>query len=213
MGYFEDVPQANLLAWYGKTKRNLIQKACTHHSPVKRNIGYYTTQIKHRKTKGRFSRLLRHPAWKRRGPILVSALHKSGTYLLRHLPTYLQPRTHTGPLLRELRWTSPPHFRQGPCVTEIDEKKLKRTINTTHSAPKHNTKRKFLKKFWGEAQPMASPSRERRSSSPCLSICSPLPCLDLATHLDACTHGDARCVFRDAPLIVIIYLSTKRNTL
>jgi len=37
-----------------------------------------------------FSRLLRHPAWKQRGPILVLALHKSVNYLLRHLPTYLQ---------------------------------------------------------------------------------------------------------------------------
>jgi len=35
------------------------------------------------------------PAWKQRGPILISALHKFVTYLLRHLPTYLQARTHT----------------------------------------------------------------------------------------------------------------------
>jgi len=31
-----------------------------------------------------------------RGSILVPALHKLVTYLLRHLPTYLQPGTHTG---------------------------------------------------------------------------------------------------------------------
>jgi len=37
-----------------------------------------------KKTKARFSRLLQHPA-----------LHKSVTYLFRHLPTYLQSRTHT----------------------------------------------------------------------------------------------------------------------
>jgi len=43
-----------------------------------------------------FSRLLRHQAWKRRGPVLVLALHKFVTYLLRHFPTYLQPRDHTG---------------------------------------------------------------------------------------------------------------------
>jgi len=30
------------------------------------------------------SRLLRHPAWKLRGPIPVSALHKSITYLLNY---------------------------------------------------------------------------------------------------------------------------------
>jgi len=49
------------------------------------------------KTKARFSCLLRNPTWKWRGPILVLALHKFVTYFLRHLPTYLQPRTHTGP--------------------------------------------------------------------------------------------------------------------
>jgi len=36
----------------------------------------------HKKTKARFSCILRHPAWKRRGPIRVSALHKFVTYLL-----------------------------------------------------------------------------------------------------------------------------------
>jgi len=40
-----------------------------------------TTQNK-QKTKARFSRLLWHLAWKWRGPILVSVLHKSVTYLL-----------------------------------------------------------------------------------------------------------------------------------
>jgi len=78
MGYFGDVPQANLMAWYGKTKPNTKSMHITIHQS--KEI-YYTTQIKHRKTKGRFSRLLRHPAWKRRGPILVSVLHKSVTYL------------------------------------------------------------------------------------------------------------------------------------
>ena len=34
------------------------------------------------KTKARFGHLQRPPAWKRRGPILVSALHKFVTYLL-----------------------------------------------------------------------------------------------------------------------------------
>ena len=32
----------------------------------------------------------------KRGPILVLALHKFLTHLLRHLPTYIQPGTHTG---------------------------------------------------------------------------------------------------------------------
>jgi len=48
------------------------------------------------KTKARFSRLLRHPAWKWRRPILISALHESVTYLLRHLSVYLQPRDPHG---------------------------------------------------------------------------------------------------------------------
>jgi len=41
-----------------------------------------TTQNKQKKTKARFSCLLQHPAWKWRGHILVSALHKFITYLL-----------------------------------------------------------------------------------------------------------------------------------
>ena len=35
-----------------------------------------------KETKARFSRLLRHPAWKPSGPIVVSAIHKFVTYLL-----------------------------------------------------------------------------------------------------------------------------------
>jgi len=58
-----------------------------------------TTQNK-QETKASFSRLLRHPAWKRRGPILISALHKFVTYLLRHLPTHLHQQTHTEPDLQ-----------------------------------------------------------------------------------------------------------------
>ena len=41
------------------------------------------------KTKARFSRLLWHPAWKRTGPILVSALHKYVTYLFSYTLTNL----------------------------------------------------------------------------------------------------------------------------
>jgi len=54
---------------------------------------YYNTK-KNKKTKVRSSRLLRHPAWKWRAPILVLALDKFVAYLLRHLPTYLQLQTH-----------------------------------------------------------------------------------------------------------------------
>jgi len=44
-----------------------------------------TTQNKHKKTKARFSRLLRHLAWKQSGSVLVLALHKFVTYLLTYL--------------------------------------------------------------------------------------------------------------------------------
>jgi len=56
-----------------------------------------TTQNKHKKTKVRFSRLLWHLAWKRRGPILVSVLHKFVTYLLTYTtyPLIYSPGIHT----------------------------------------------------------------------------------------------------------------------
>jgi len=46
-----------------------------------------TAQNKRKKTKARFSHLLQHPAWKQRGPILVSALNKFDTYLLTYSPS------------------------------------------------------------------------------------------------------------------------------
>jgi len=48
----------------------------------------YTVTTQNKQTKARFSQLLRHPAWKWRGPILVSAFHKFVTYLLTYLDTY-----------------------------------------------------------------------------------------------------------------------------
>jgi len=59
-------------------KRNLTQQKHTFTNQKKCT----TTQNKHKRTKARFSCLLRHPAWKRAGSILVLALHKSVTYLL-----------------------------------------------------------------------------------------------------------------------------------
>jgi len=53
-------------------KQNLTQQKHTFTNQRKCT----TTQNKHKKTKARFSRLLRHPAWKRRGPIPVSVLYK-----------------------------------------------------------------------------------------------------------------------------------------
>jgi len=95
IGHFGDVPQAHLLAisWLGMEKLNSTQQK--HASPIKRNV---LQQKINTKTKASFSNLLQHPAWKWRGPILISALHKFVTYLLGHLPTYLQPRTHTEPV-------------------------------------------------------------------------------------------------------------------
>jgi len=47
------------------------------------------TQNKHKKTKDRFSSFLRNSAWKRRGSILILALHKFVTYLLTQTLTHL----------------------------------------------------------------------------------------------------------------------------
>jgi len=77
IGHFGGVPQANLLAWYGTTKPNTTNKQIHQSKEIYNNTNY--TQ---KKTKARFSHLLRHPAWKRRGHSLVSALHKYVTYLL-----------------------------------------------------------------------------------------------------------------------------------
>jgi len=58
MGHFGHVPRASLLAWYGKIKLNQPQR--------KHTFTYYqnkctTTQYKRKRTKARFSHLLRHP--------------------------------------------------------------------------------------------------------------------------------------------------------
>jgi len=59
-------PRANLLAWYGK-RLNLTQLNDSFVNQKKST----TKQNTHKKTKARFSRLLRHPAWKRSGSILT----------------------------------------------------------------------------------------------------------------------------------------------
>ena len=68
------------ISWLSMEKLNLTQQNHTFSNQKKCT----TTQNKHKKTKPRFSRLLGHPVWKQKGPILVSALHKCVTYLLRH---------------------------------------------------------------------------------------------------------------------------------
>jgi len=68
------------ISWLGMEKLNLTQKSM--HSPITNQKKCTTTQNKDKKTKARFSRLLRHPAWKWRRPILILELHKFVTYLL-----------------------------------------------------------------------------------------------------------------------------------
>jgi len=96
IGHFGDDLQANLLAWYRKTEPNttkahIHQKKCT------------TTQSKHTKTKAKYH-LLQHLAWKRKGPDLISVLHKFVTYWLTYLDTYpltYSPRTHMGEFVQD----------------------------------------------------------------------------------------------------------------
>ena len=61
-----------------------------------------TTQNKHKKTKARFSRLSWHPAWKRRGSILIWCFVNLSL-------TYLQTGTHSGPLKNELHLVNERH--------------------------------------------------------------------------------------------------------
>ena len=82
------------VSWLGMEKQNLTQQKKAFTSQNKCTTTHTHTH-KQKKTKTRYSRVLRHPAWKRRGPILVSALHKSVIYLLTwtltHLLTALDP--------------------------------------------------------------------------------------------------------------------------
>jgi len=73
-------------------KLNLTQEKHTFANQKK-----CTTTKNKQKTKARFSRLLLHLAWKRRGPILVSALHKFVTHLLTQILTHLLSLTALGP--------------------------------------------------------------------------------------------------------------------
>jgi len=65
------------ISWLGMEKINLTQQKHTLTNQKK----CIPTQNKHKTTKARFSRLLRHKAWKWRGPIVVF-FHKFVTYLL-----------------------------------------------------------------------------------------------------------------------------------
>jgi len=90
MGHFGDVPQANLLAWYGKAKPNTT-KAHIHQSKEM----YYNTN-KHKKLKPGLVASYDIRPGNREGLFLFQPfINLSLTCLLRHLPTY-SPRTHTG---------------------------------------------------------------------------------------------------------------------
>jgi len=108
IGHFGDIPQANLLAWYGKP--NLTQQK--HTFTNQKNCT--TTQIT-QKTKVRFSSLVRHPAWKWRGTILVLALH------ICHLLAYT---------LTHLLTAQDPH---GAAATSTGVKPTIDTVSPTHS--------------------------------------------------------------------------------
>jgi len=74
--HLRDIPKP--ISWLAMAKLNLSQQKHTFTYQKKCT----TTQNKHKKTKARFSRLLQHLAWKRRGSVLVSVLHKFVTYPL-----------------------------------------------------------------------------------------------------------------------------------
>jgi len=99
IGHFGDVPQANLLAWYVKTKPNTMK------APIKRNVLQHEINTK---TKARFSRLLWHPAWNWRGPILALVLHKFVTYLDTYQLIY-SPGSHKGLYPQKHPWERDGH--------------------------------------------------------------------------------------------------------
>ena len=90
IGHFGDVPDANLLAWYGKTKPNTT-KAHIHQSKE-----MYYDKINTKKLKPDL--VASYDIWpgNRDGLFwFLRFINLSLTYLHRHLPTY-SPVTHTG---------------------------------------------------------------------------------------------------------------------
>jgi len=92
IGHFGDVPQANLLAWYGKTKPNTT-KAHIHQSKK-----CTRTQNKHKKLNPGL--VASHDIiWPGNGEGLFwfwRFINLSLTSLIRHLPTYSQPQDPHG---------------------------------------------------------------------------------------------------------------------
>ena len=74
-------------------------------------------------------------AWKWRGSILVLVLHKFVTYLLRHLPIYLQPHTHTWQEIQKLLKCA--HFRKAEIhcckIITVMDNNLSKMLTTVES--------------------------------------------------------------------------------
>jgi len=132
-----------------RKKLNLTQQKHTFTNQKKCT----TTQNK-QKTKAMFSRLVRHPAWKWRGPILISALH-----LLTYLDTYplsYSPRPTQGVHHQTLKWrntanTVSTHYWTVSvtawCVTyamQQETQPLKQnTTELPHSIPRFKVRPKY----------------------------------------------------------------------
>ena len=87
--HFGDVPQANLLAWHGKTKPNTTKDTFTNQKKCTTS----TTQNKHRKLKsGLVASCDIRPENGEDLFFYRRFINLSLTYLLRYLLTYLQPR-------------------------------------------------------------------------------------------------------------------------
>ena len=92
IGHFWDIPQANPLAWYGKNK---TWHNKSRHSPIKINVIQHKIDTKKLKP----SLVASYDIRPGNGVGLFLFWHfinMSPTYLLRHLPTSLQPQTTRG---------------------------------------------------------------------------------------------------------------------
>jgi len=87
--HFGDVPQANLLPWYGKTKPNTAKER------IHQSKQSTTNKINTQKTKPGLVTSYDIQPRKGEGLFLFQRIiNLSLTCLLKHLPTFLQPHTH-----------------------------------------------------------------------------------------------------------------------
>jgi len=99
------------LETYGKTKPDSTKAEM-----------YYATQNKHKKLKPGLVTSY-NVAWKRRGPIVVSALHKFVNYLLTYFDTYpltYGPSTHMGHAFQQHNCLIPPGGVKGSSKYTLD---------------------------------------------------------------------------------------------